>query len=536
MNKLELLSKKLETVDVSPEEHAKVFRKLLQYRKTHIQEFQSFNKDAAKILTKLIEAKQFHSSLLERFAANQLLFKYIKNAVSPSDLSILNEDVLLQQFLSNYFNKKLLLETFLISVRSGLLDTYQRNTTVLSESILLMAAIGLQCFNNEYIWYINSQEAAIIDQLKIEIEENCFDEKKLFVYAMYRSLHRLKNANIIAEKKLLFGTHFSSQLLLRTLLEPLQEDKIKLSISSFGSISNEVSIAVRDQYEESPYPRWTYLSYSNPLPFQEMIESKFPSIKWSDHFREDRKQILIAGCGTGRDPIRKALGNPDADVLAVDLSKSSLAYAIRMANHLGVKNISFLHADILELPLLKRKFHYIVCPGVIHHMQDQEQAWSVLDSMLVDGGILHIGVYSKVARMKVTLYRNKIKKLAVGSSPESIVEFRHQLINDRTQGEFLSKLLVDDFFSTSMLRDFLFHASEYQYSIDELANYMEDYRYQFIFFWASEILEKKYRQVFPEDPNFTNLENWKKFEKNYATTYCMYHFWAQKNASSHSLS
>ena len=59
-------------------------------------------------------------------------------------------------------------------------------------------------------------------------------------------------------------------------------------------------------------------------------------------------QILIAGCGTGQHSIGTAGRFKQADVLAVDLSLSSLAYAQRKTTELGLSNLT-MQADILNL-------------------------------------------------------------------------------------------------------------------------------------------------------------------------------------------
>ena len=46
----------------------------------------------------------------------------------------------------------------------------------------------------------------------------------------------------------------------------------------------------------------------------------------------------------------------NANILGVDLSLTSLAYAKRKTEESGLKNIEFLHADILQLNNLNNSF------------------------------------------------------------------------------------------------------------------------------------------------------------------------------------
>ena len=117
--------------------------------------------------------------------------------------------------------------------------------------------------------------------------------------------------------------------------------------------------------------------------------------RWFPHLAspealEGPVDVLVPGCGTGRHPLGVALRYPQARVLAVDLSRSSLAYAKRMAGELGVENVEFLQGDLLDLPRLGRRFHYVTCVGVIHHMADPLAAWRVLTEVMREAAVVHL--------------------------------------------------------------------------------------------------------------------------------------------------
>jgi SAM-dependent methyltransferase len=78
--------------------------------------------------------------------------------------------------------------------------------------------------------------------------------------------------------------------------------------------------------------------------------------------------ILIAGCGTGEHPFDIAQKSPEASVLAIDLSRVSLAYARRKTREEGLRNIEYAQADILNLSTLDRTFDRIETAGVLHHL------------------------------------------------------------------------------------------------------------------------------------------------------------------------
>src|SRR5207302_1150253 len=111
--------------------------------------------------------------------------------------------------------------------------------------------------------------------------------------------------------------------------------------------------------------------------------------------------VLVAGCGTGQQSIRTAQQFPDARVLAVDLSRTSLAYALRKTRERGVSSIDYAQADLLKLETLDRRFDVIEAGGVLHHLADPFVGWRTLLSLLRPGGVMLLGFYSEIARRDV---------------------------------------------------------------------------------------------------------------------------------------
>ena len=114
------------------------------------------------------------------------------------------------------------------------------------------------------------------------------------------------------------------------------------------------------------------------------------------------KQILIAGCGTGKQAIDTALTFKNAEITAIDLSKASLSYAIRKSKEIGIRNINFMMCDINDIVLLNKRFDIIECVGVLHHMENPFIGWKKLASILNVGGFMFIGLYSEIARRNIS--------------------------------------------------------------------------------------------------------------------------------------
>ena len=224
--------------------------------------------------------------------------------------------------------------------------------------------------------------------------------------------------------------------------------EMRRSADAVGDTSRRVAA----QYETAPYPRWTRLGMSlREGELRRSLEAYFkPShLAFMDHPFE----VLVAGCGTGMDAIQLALGyGQSARVVALDLSLASLAYASRMADRLGARNIQFMQADIQELGEISQflsRFRVIECSGVLHHMADPFQGWRSLNKCLAAGGIMRIGLYSSMARSNLTALRSDPAYPGPGCDDDQLRTFRHLLIA-RPDGQLGSELKTSsDFYSAS---------------------------------------------------------------------------------------
>ena len=66
-------------------------------------------------------------------------------------------------------------------------------------------------------------------------------------------------------------------------------------------------------------------------------------------------------------------------MLAIDISRTSLAYARRKTREAGIANIEYAQADILKLGTLERRFDVIETVGVLHHLAEPTAGLRVAD-------------------------------------------------------------------------------------------------------------------------------------------------------------
>ena len=219
-----------------------------------------------------------------------------------------------------------------------------------------------------------------------------------------------------------------NDLLTQQIREPREERLLRASIPRADRDRRQCLAEVRDMYEENPYPRWIKVAPTeSPKPLDAFLRSRFPAVR--DMWRaRPRSDILIAGCGTGRQAVEMAQRFPGAKVLAIDLSLASLAYAKRKTQELGLANIEYRQADILQLGQLGRSFDLIEFSGVLHHLDDPWSGWRVLLSLLRPRGFMRVGLYSELGRPGVIAGRALVAERGYRADAEGIRRFRQEVI------------------------------------------------------------------------------------------------------------
>jgi 2-polyprenyl-3-methyl-5-hydroxy-6-metoxy-1,4-benzoquinol methylase len=337
----------------------------------------------------------------------------------------------------------------------------------------LLAALALQAWNNEYLWEETEEETAAVATQTVAVDAAVNAGNltpailPLLRWALYRPLAKLPTAEALLAHPLASVPPVLRPLWQRTLLAQREEAVLRAALPSVGQINDSTSRAVQAQHDENPYPRWVRLGGAQ-RPVLEYIRGYSPRFAWPATFREPL-QILVAGCGTGQHPLSLAVANRDAEVLALDLSGTSLAYAQRMARALGIHNIHFLQGDLLQLPAWGRPFHHIECVGVLQNLGDQQAAWQSLTAVLHPGGTLRVGVPSKVACLPLTHLREQVVREGVPSTLAAVRAYRSQLLREPALAAVRARFCaMDDFFSVSMVRHLFFPVQGHQYTLTEL--------------------------------------------------------------------
>ena len=417
-------------------------------------------------------------------------------------------------------------EGLFVRIRSFLISNLD-DIEATSEFIFFLSSLSLQCFTNEYVYIEKDKETKIIESLENEISQtieqsNQPEIKKILCLASYRSLHQYKWC-----KKLNCLDNIE-EVKSRLIEEPYAEREIVKEIPVLEEISDDISRKVRAQYEQNPYPRWVKTGI--PLKTKSISEV---CAELNLHFQTENIKkvsspvILIAGCGTGQTSIGTASSFSDCKVTAADLSLTSIAYAKRKTNELGITNLEYLQADILKLHKLEKKFDIIDSVGVLHHMEEPMVGWKVLTNLLKPGSLMRIGLYSELARQGIVKIRKEIALKKVGTSESEIREYRQTLAesNDKDHQQLTKS---SDFYSLSTLRDLIFHVQEHRFTIPQIKNCLEELGLKFCGFINKDAISN-FKKFHGEGSDIYDLEKWSQFEQSNPRIFAaMYQFWCQK--------
>jgi SAM-dependent methyltransferase len=260
---------------------------------------------------------------------------------------------------------------------------------------------------------------------------------------------------------------------------------------------------------ENPYPKWKFKSKG--MDIQLMLKNIGGDVNAD-------LNVLIAGCGTGGQVIECALGNPDAKITAIDLSPVSLKYAKLMAQRFDVTNIEFKLLDILDVKKLKKVFDYIVCTGVLHHMESPQAGLNALESVLASNGYMRLALYSKSARSGLPAIKKDLMHFLntdeAGITRNGVRAWRGQLSAEKKNNPHYRWW---DFFNLNGLYDLLLHPQQKEYSLIEIKKTLKNGGLAFVAISNHVLVGQDLADLLSKNPVGTDgysLEYWDNVEKN----------------------
>jgi SAM-dependent methyltransferase len=190
-------------------------------------------------------------------------------------------------------------------------------------------------------------------------------------------------------------------------------------------------------------------------------------VLWPDREYQRDLDILIAGCGTNQASVF-AFRNPDAKVVAVDISQPSLDHQQYLKDKHGLFNLELHLLPIEELPSLGMDFDLIVSTGVLHHMADPQAGMNAIAACLRPDGAIGLMLYARYGRAGLELLQSFFRDLGLKQDEPSIATVRETLTllsPDHLAQPYLK--MARNLRSDAVLVDTFLHGRERSYTVDD---------------------------------------------------------------------
>lgn len=240
---------------------------------------------------------------------------------------------------------------------------------------------------------------------------------------------------------------------------------------------------VRNQYELLPYP-----PVDPKDEHKRLMRTWLEDLPMISHYCFGGTQraasgfrALVAGGGTGDATIFLAeqLRATDAHIVHLDLSLASIKIAQERAAIRGLRNITFIHESLLNLPQLGLgPFDYINCSGVLHHLADPDAGLAALKAVLAPGGAMGLMLYGTIGRIGVYQMQAMLGLLDDGAmGPDARIAQAKQLLAalpDTSWFKRGAELYGDSARTDADLYDMFLHAQDRSYTVEQIYAWLAD--------------------------------------------------------------
>ena len=231
--------------------------------------------------------------------------------------------------------------------------------------------------------------------------------------------------------------------------------------------TNPLADVVSSQYERWMYPQpildlrgWLATNW------QWFDPSHAHRIFWPDRDPKPDIDILVAGCGTNQAAVL-AFTNPEARVVAIDVSQPSLDHHAYLKNRYAMNNLELHRLPVEEVHALDRDFDLIVSTGVLHHMAEPKTGMKALAACLRPDGVAAIMLYAKYGRLGVEMLQGVFRELGLRQNDPSVLMVKDALATLSPDHPIRSYVSVapDLQFDAGLVDTFL-HGREHCYTVD----------------------------------------------------------------------
>lgn len=237
-----------------------------------------------------------------------------------------------------------------------------------------------------------------------------------------------------------------------------------------------MSKEVRALYEQFPYPMRDPQEEKDRL-----LMPPMDTLSRVNHYGfGGRKKIdagfhaLVAGGGTGDSLVWLAeqLRDCGGQVTYLEPSSASTRVARARVEARGLTNVTYVNATIGEFAATApKKFDYINCAGVLHHLEVPEEGLRDLVAVLADDGCIGAMLYGEHGRLAVTEWRKMVAPLLPGKTLDEQLAMTRSLLSTLPEGNMLLKMGGGPGFIKGLLEndpeivDLLLHPVECAYDV-----------------------------------------------------------------------
>lgn len=422
-------------------------------------------------------------------------------------------------------------EAVFVATRRGLLRmaTDTSFAAAAMHPLALHVAVALQCGLVDHAWAVDAADgeavALLAERLAVLLVAGQDPPAPMVVaVASFRPLIDIPGvARLLARP----GDPVLAPLLSRQIAEPLADRVAAPRVPVLTPMVDATSRAVAARHDAHPRPRWNLIARpSARIVLSDYVSNRLGAALPVSVPRGGPVRVLHAGCGTGEAAIDGALRIAGAEVLAVDLSRGRLAYAQRMAASLGVDNIRFGCADLLELGGLRLRFDLIEAAGVPGQLADPAASLGVLAGLLVPQGLMRVSIPSAAAGAAADAARALIAAAGLGADADGVRRARAQIAALPAAHPARAVMDGGDFHGLSECRDLLFHPTGPRCTLQQLADWLDRTALALLGFELAPAWRRAFAAEHPAPAARTDLSAWVAFEARHPDAFAhMYTFW-----------
>jgi SAM-dependent methyltransferase len=194
---------------------------------------------------------------------------------------------------------------------------------------------------------------------------------------------------------------------------------------------------------------------------------------WPDQPYRADLNILVAGCGTWQ-AAKYALCRPQAHVVGIDVSTTSLEHTDRLRRKYSLSNLELEQRSIEAVETMEQHFDVIVCTGVLHHLVHPAAGLRALRSVLTPDGALYLMVYAPYGRTGIYMLQEYCRRIGIGTTGPEIEDLRAAVVA-LPRGHPVQAALAasPDARNNDALADALLNPRDQSYAVPQLFELLE---------------------------------------------------------------